>query len=260
MRWRVAIAGGLALLAGATVVAERVVPATAPQLGGFTRAVPYDGKFMFVRMYYDLDLAFGGGGGRGFGRLPPWAHDYPDGERHFMRLLTAITNVSAHVEESSVLDFSDPEMFKFPVIYLIEPGFWAPSDVQVKALRQYLDKGGFMIVDDFPYRAWDNFAFQMARVYPEGQWQDLDLAHPIFHTFFEVTTLEMPTAYNLGDHPIFRALYEGNDPKRRMQVIANYQNDLSEFWEYSNTGEYAVSETNEAYKVGINEFMFGITH
>jgi hypothetical protein len=260
MRWRVAIAGGLAVLAGATVVAERVMPGSAAQLGGFTRAVPYDGKFMFVRMYYDMDLAFGGGGFRGMGRLPPWAHDYPDGERHFMRLLTAITNVSAHVEESSVLDFGDPEMFKFPVIYLIEPGFWAPSDPQIKALRQYLDKGGFMIVDDFPYQAWDNFAFQMARVYPEGQWQDLDLTHPIFHTFFEVTTLEMPTAYNLGDHPIFRALYEGNDPKRRMQVIANYQNDLSEFWEYSNSGAYAVSETNEAYKVGINEFMFGITH
>jgi hypothetical protein len=64
-------------------------------------------------------------------------------------------------------------------------------------------------------------------------------------------------AYNLGDRPRFYALFEDNDPNKRMLVIANYQQDLSEFWEYSATGTYLVSDSNEAYKVGINQFIYG---
>ena len=64
-------------------------------------------------------------------------------------------------------------------------------------------------------------------------------------------------AYNLGDRPRFMALFEDNDPKKRMLCIANYQNDLSEFWEFSETGRYLVPDSNEAYKVGVNQFIYG---
>jgi hypothetical protein len=203
---------------------------------------------------------FGGFGRRGFGE-PSWAHDYPTGEHHFMRILTAVSNVPAHVDRTNVLSFDDPEMFKFPVIYLVEPGNWFPSEEQLAALRQYLTKGGFLIVDDFPYWAWPNFEEQIARIFPEAQWQELDVTHPIFHSFFEIATLDIVPAYpNLGERPIFRALFQDNDPAKRMQVIANFQNDLSEFWEYSEQGDYAVERTNEAYKVGVNEFVYGIMH
>src|SRR6185503_19376648 len=191
----------------------------------------YDGKFTFVRMSY------GWGGGRG----APWAHDWPDGERNFMKLFTALSNVSAHVEETSIISFSDPELFKYPVAYLCEPGYWQMSESDVTNLRAYLQKGGFMIVDDFPQfsrgvgDSWGSFEVQMSRVFPEGRWQELtDAKHPIFHSFFEVDSLGIvPMAYNLGDRPRFLALFEDNNPNKRMMVIANYQNDLSEFWEYS---------------------------
>jgi hypothetical protein len=127
------------------------------------------------------------------------------------------------------------------------------------ALRAYLSKGGFLIVDDFPLQAWPNFDLQMSRVFPNGQWHDLDVNHPIFHTFFEITELPTVVPYNLGHTPTFRALYEDNDPSKRMQVIANWQNDLSEYWEYSDQGTSPVAETNEAYKIGVNEFIYGLT-
>jgi hypothetical protein len=190
-----------------------------------------------------------------------WAHDYPDGEINFMRILTAVTNIAAHVEETNILDFGDPEMFKFPVIYLVEPGYWDMDEDQVAALRAYLLKGGFLVVDDFPDRAWPQFEYQMGRVLPEGQWHDLDVTHPIFHSFFDIQTLDIVPAYPaLGDRPIFRALFQDNDPERRMYVIANYQNDLSEFWEFSEQGAYPIADTNEAYKVGVNQFVYGLTH
>ncbi len=248
------IIGALAIALGSTAFAQR------GYLPGFGRRsvsapmsnVPYDGRFVFVRMSYAS--GFGRGGAA-------WAHDYPDGERHFMRILTSVSNVPAHEDETSVMAFDDPEMFRSPVLYMVEPGYWNMTEEQTVALRDYLLKGGFLIVDDFPYWAWPEFEFQMSRAFPAGRWIDLDVSHPIFHSFFDIATLDIVPAYPaLGEKPIFRALFEDNDPAKRMYAIANYQNDLSEFWEFSEDGRYFVDETNEAYKVGVNQFMYGITH
>lgn len=247
--FRLAVVLALAVAAGATVLAQRRFgfPGYRPNYGP---NVPYDGRFVFVRMSYP-----GGGGWE-----PLWAHDYPLGEQHFLKILTAVTNLRAHVDETSVMGFGDPEMFKFPVIYLVEPGPWWLAEEEVEALRAYLTKGGFLIVDDFPLNAWPNFEMQMSRVFPKAEWQDLDLTHPIFHTFFEIHELPAYPPYpRLGYAPVFRALFEENDPNKRMLVIANYQNDLSEYWEHSDQGVSPVAETNEAYKIGVNEFIYGLT-
>lgn len=258
--WRSVAVVLLAVVVSATVLAQRGGfggfggrRRSAPVFAGNT---PYDGRFTFVRMSYEI--GFGGFGRQG----PPWSHDYPTGEAHFMNILTAVSSVSGHVDETNILAFDDPEMFKYPLIYLVEPGYWNPTDEQVTALHDYLVKGGFLIVDDFPSWAWPNFEQQMSRVFPKAQWHLLnDLPdHPIFHTFYEVDANAMPTYYDLGGRPLFQALFEDNDPSKRMQVIANYQNDISEYWEFSETGFRPVDESNEAYKFGVNEFIYGITH
>jgi hypothetical protein len=222
----------------------------------YTGNVRYDGRFVFVRMSYPWS-------GRGDVK---WAHDYPTGEEHFLKILTSVSNMAAHVDASSIMAFSDPEIFKHPVLYLVEPGYWWMDEADVTNLRAYLQKGGFLIVDDFPHYSgrtdsWGSFDQQMSRVFPEGKWIELDPTHPIFHSFFDVDSFDIiPQAYNLGGRPIFLALFEDNDPSKRMLVIANYQNDLSEFWEYSETGRYLIQDANEAYKIGVNQFIYGITH
>ena len=78
---------------------------------------------------------------------------------------------------------------------------------------------------------------------------------------FSVFSVSEPHETSLRhDKPRFMALFEDNDPKKRMLCIANYQNDLSEFWEFSEEGRYLVQDSNEAYKVGVNQFIYGITH
>ena len=248
-RGRIVLMALLLIAAASTALAQRGGGFRSQSYSNNTR---YDGKFVFVRMSYPTNTF----------RNPGWAHDYPTGEIHFMKILTSVSNISAHVEETNILDFGDPEMFKFPLIYLVEPGFWQMNEEQVKNLRDYLKKGGFMIVDDFPDRAWQQFDLQMSAVFPEGRWIDLeDTSHPIFHSFFEINSLDLiPQAYFLGGPPKFRALFEDNDPNKRMYVIANYQSDLSEFWEFSEVGIYPIDASNEAYKLGVNEFIYGITH
>ena len=100
----------------------------------------------------------------------------------------------------------------------------------------------------------------MKRVLPGVRFFEMDVSHPIFHSFFEVTTLEnFPQAYNSG-RPIFRGVYEDNDPNKRLVMIVNYNTDISQYWEWSGRGLRPVDDTNEAYKIGVNYLIYGMTH
>ena len=245
---RTRIVWGLAAVVAATVIATPLAQRGYSQ--SYSGNVRYDGKFTFVRLSYPWY------GGRG----APWAHDWPRGEEHFLKIFSEITSVPMHVTESSIMSLSDPELFKFPVAYMAEPGFWGMGDEEVRNLRTYLLKGGFLILDDFRNRDWGNVDLQFSRMFPQGQWVDLDASHPIFHSFFEINSLDIiPQAYDAG-RPMFRGMYEDNDPNKRMFVVAAYNTDMSEFWEWSDRGYAPIDVTNEAYKIGINLFMYGITH
>ena len=159
---------------------------------------PYDGRFTFVRVRYGPDYGFASQG-------LPWSHDYPTGEQHFMKILDELSLLNPHTEETNILTFDDPELFRYPVAYLCEPGGWVMTDQEAASLRAYLQKGGFMIVDDFRMQHWGNFESQITRVLPEARFYDLDIDNPIFHAFFEIKTLNVPQYY---DPPpaIFRAI------------------------------------------------------
>jgi Domain of unknown function (DUF4159) len=213
---------------------------------------PYDGKFTFVRLRYGPDYGFAS-------QRLMWSHDYPAGEQHFMKILNEVTSLGPHTEETDILPLDSPELFRYPVAYLCEPGAWTMSDQEAANLRTYLLKGGFMIVDDFRYGHWPNFEAQMSRILPEAKIYDLPLEDKIFHSFFEVKTLNVPQYY---DPPpaIFRAIYEDNDPTKRIMVMINYNTDISEYWEWSDTGFKPIDESNEAYKIGVNYIIYGMTH
>ena len=117
---------------------------------------------------------------------PPWSHDYPRGEMHFMKIIEEITQIRPRTDGSNILSLDDPELFNYPVAYMAEPGFWTPSDKQAESFRAYLQKGGFVIFDDFRGYDWENLQAQMRRVLPDWHWVELDGTHAIFHSFFEI--------------------------------------------------------------------------
>jgi uncharacterized protein DUF4159 len=222
---------------------------------------PYDGRFTFVRINYDT--APGGFWYRG---LPAWSHGYSVSEENLMKIMNEVSYLGADDEHFNTLALDDPEIFKYPLIYIIEVSWWNMTDREGAALREYLQKGGFVIVDDFKAEGdfgssgWVRFAENMKRVMPEGRFIDMDTSHPIFNSFFEIKSLtNFPQAYNAGQ-PIFRGLYEDNDPSKRLQMIVNYNTDISQFWEWSGRGLRPFDQTNEAYKLGVNYIMYGMTH
>jgi len=170
-------------------------------------------------------------------------------------------DVDAHIDDINVLTLDDPELFKYPLAYMAEPGRWLMSDKEAANFRDYLLKGGFVIFDDFRGGYdWNNFEQQIRRVLPEGQFVDLDASKTIFHSFFEIDTLDIVPQYYDRGAPAFRAIFEGNDPNKRMMVMVNYNTDISEYWEEAGTGWRPDWETNEAYKFGVNYVIYGMTH
>jgi hypothetical protein len=222
--------------------------------------VPYDGRFAFVRLRYDLGGGRGGFGGfSGFRREPPWAHDYPRADRHFMRILEEITLLRPHLDESNIFALDDPDLHSFPVAYMSEPGFWTLTDAETEGLRSYLTKGGFLIFDDFRGFHLTNFEEQLRRVLPKAKLVTLDGTHPIFHAFFEIDPARFVPPYG-GETPVFYGVFEDNDPNKRLQIIANYNNDIGEYWEFSDTGWVPIDLSNEAYKFGVNYVVYAMTH
>lgn len=212
----------------------------------------YDGRFAFVRLRY------GPPGQMRFRREPPWAHDFPRADFHFLKILSEITLTQTFVDQGNIRTLDDPELTMFPIAYMSEPGFWTMDQAEVDGLRNYLQKGGFLIFDDFREDHLYNLFAQMKRAMPDAVWHRMDVAHPIFHSFFEIKSLEaMPGYY--GD-PEFYGIFEDNDPRKRLMAIANYNHDLGEHWEFSDTGYLPVDLSNEAYKFGVNYVVYGLTH
>jgi Domain of unknown function (DUF4159) len=247
------------------VVALAAVVSAQRFFGGYgyepaTHNLPYDGRFTFMRLRYTT-----GPGGYYYRGLPAWAHGFDRAEANLDKILDAITAVHPRLDGSNVATLDDPELDKFPVAYMTEAGFWELNDTEAAGLRAYLEKGGFVIFDDFrpPPRGgggWDNFESNIRRVIPHADIVALTPADPIFHAFFDIDSFDIiPQSYD-GGRPEIYGLYDLNDPNRRMLAVINYNTDISDFWEFSNTGFMPVDESNEAYKIGVNYIIYGLTH
>jgi hypothetical protein len=226
--------------------------------------VPYDGRFTFARIRY-----------RGFEHFsqegPGWSHDYPDAEENFTKILRDVTMVRPFVEQgpmvgSVLIELNDPMLFKYPVSYMSEPGGWHPTDKDIAFLRAYLMKGGFMIFDDFREGGRDadftNLKLEMNRALPGARWVQLTGSEPIFDSFFKIdlkVAVNRTSSYGFNP-PSYWGVYQDNDPKKRLIMIANVDNDIGESWEYSATGFVPIASANELYKLGINYVIYALTH
>ena len=237
------------------------VAASAAQRGGgrffggqtqLTR-VDYNGKFTFTRLRYNAR----GGWGRGSGS---WNHDYPQADMHLPMILESLTAIEPNLNQSNILDLEDPEIFRNPVLYMWEPGYWRITDEAAKNLRDYMLKGGFVVFDDFEMDHWYNFEAQFQRAMPEAQFIPLDRSHPFFHAFFDLSEMNLPHPQAGVPPPTFFGVFQDNDPSKRMMALVCYNSDVAEYWEWSAQGVFPVDTTNDAYKLGINYMIYALMH
>ena len=143
--------------------------------------IPYDGRFTFVRVRYDPAP-----GGFWPGRRPSWIHGYPLAERNLMKIMNEVSFLGAHDDDINTVTLDDPELFRYPIAYIIEVGWWTVTDREAAGLRAYLLKGGFLFVDDFKVEGWrglqgggwEPFAATMRKVLPDVRFFDMSPDDP----------------------------------------------------------------------------------
>jgi hypothetical protein len=176
--------------------------------------------FTFVRIIYSSNSSRRGWGGRRGGGC--WT-DYPDSDLNFSYRLQQLTAMKV-APEGVQLELSDPRLFDYPFIYLIEPGRLLFREPEVRALRDYLLGGGFLMVDDFwGEDEWDNFYQEIKRVFPDREPEDITMAHPIFNTVFPLNeVLDKVLRFPPFGRPSVDATRgeHGNDPMPAIHIIA----------------------------------------
>jgi hypothetical protein len=199
---------------------------------------------------------------------PMWAVDYPLADEHFLTTLSRYTRIQV-AEDSRHLELTDDRLFDYPFLWLQQPaaGGWNPTAQEAQRLREYLTRGGFLMVDDFHGEyEWQYFEAVMKKVFPEKQFVDVPESDPLMHIFFDIDqSVPIPGDRHLrfGGRPQmqgpshWRALYDDNG---RLIVIANHNMDIGDGWEHADDPEYPLPFTKAAYELGVNYVIFAMTH
>ena len=224
-------------------------------------------EFHMARMIY-TDGGASNRGRYGF-RRGWWAIDYPEAEIHFHGGVTRLTNVDM-AEDSHHIDLMSDALFDHPWLFVqqVGQGYWDPSDEEAARLREYLLKGGFLVIDDFHGdREWPIMERAMRKVLPTHSIVTLDPSRDeIFHALYDLDTLtQIPgqrhvgcgnTAYMEG-----AAKWSGiYDDTGRLMVAIDFNIDMGDAWEHADDPCYPEPMTALAYRFGINYLIYAMTH
>src|SRR4030095_7023583 len=117
--------------------------------------------------------------------------DYPRAEQNLSAIVRELTYLDIHEDGSEILTLDDPNLFKYPIAFMWEPGFWNLTDREAESFRAYLQKGGFAIFEDFDGAAqWANFEAQMLRVLPNARFVRLESSHPMMTAFCPIEDID----------------------------------------------------------------------
>jgi hypothetical protein len=238
---------------------------------------PPDPEFRIARLIYSGNSI----GGRGFGGSA-WTTDAPEAEFHLTNGIRRLTRINTfdpgdYPDESDVLyyDALDERLFQYPFLYAVEVGRWSLDDQEAKRLREYLDRGGFLMVDDFHgYDQWEGFYESFQRIFPDAEVREIPPDHEVFHVLYDLSAkvrqklqiygiAVMNTGgtceqcNNGGDEPHWRGVF---DSSGRLMVAINFNMDLGDSWEEADTPGYPQELTALGYRFAISYALYAMTH
>jgi hypothetical protein len=248
--------------------------------GGYWRGGPtkfgvredFDGSFNYCRGYFSSATREPSGSG--------WGTDYPGADNNFSVRLAELTLVRVKLNTDGqpahvVVRLTDPLLARCPLLFMEDVGTIKFSDDEIKALRSYLLKGGFLWVDDFwGSYAWDRWVDQIARVLPPHQYPitDIPLDHPIMHTLYDVKRMPQVPAISFWYRSSGQTSERGpdsavvtfkgiRDDKGRLMIVMTHNTDIADTWEREGENrEYFDLFSPEGYAIGVNFILYAMTH
>jgi len=226
-----------------------------------TRESP--GEFQFVRLAYAPNQYCA----RGYGRQQMWQTDWPAAEHHFVKGVDRLTRIAVAVQPR-ILTPMDNDIYDYPWIYAVEVGYWHLNEQEAGRMREYLLRGGFLMVDDFHGSLeWSAFVASMSKVFPDRPIIEIPENDEAFHVIYDLDQrIQIPsrmfiysgvTWENDGFEPHWRGIYDNNG---RLMVAINFNMDIGDAWEHADWPDYPENMTALAYRFGINYLVYAMTH
>jgi len=253
------------LVAGVCVAWLNVSPAQEPEQDANTiiEGEP-TAEFHFARLIYRN--APGSRRGRGGWGGGSWSTDYPDAEYHLVDGINRLTHIDGQDVDYNgnggrLIVLDGDRVFDYPWLYAVEVGQWRLGDDEAVLLREYLDRGGFLMVDDFwgEYE-WSVFVSSMSRVFPNRPIVDLPEDHPLLHVLYDLdqrTQIPGRGGQRQGTVPHWRGIF---DDENRLMVAINFNMDMGDAWEHADDPWYPEPMTALAYRFAVNYLIYAMTH
>lgn len=275
-RYRRSMAAAVLLLGAGAALAQRFGFGFRRESSGPRPVFLEKSEFHFLRVEYtDLPefhrrFGFSSRAAEGEGW---WMVDWPDAEEHFSQGVQRLTRI--HTGAPQHLRLTDDRIFDYPWLYATQTGWWGLSDKEAVRLRDYLLRGGFLVVDDFwGAEQWEIFQQTMERVLPKHAITDIAESDSVMHVLYDIREKDrtfIPGTRHLrvgsggrvvvvqpeGTEPAWRAMY---DDKNHMVVAVNFNTDVGDAWEYADAPEYPEAMTSLAYRYGVNYLIYAMSH
>lgn len=225
-------------------------------------------EFAFARLRYPVRMAsYGGFGGFGEFRNGGWSEDYPRADRQFVQGVLRLTRLDARPYQE-VIDPDDDAIFNWPWLYAVNVPDWDFNDAQAKRMRDYLQRGGFLMVDSIHgTAAWESFMIGMRKILPDRPVEDLPKDDIIFHILYDLDDKPQVPGYqyiytgrtyeNDGIYPEWKAIRDENG---RIMVAICFNMHIGDAWEHADDPRYPERFSSFAYRMGINYIMYSMTH
>jgi hypothetical protein len=243
------------IVAGASFAAAHAQRSGDARLSGAPAA-----EFHFARLVYSDAI------GSRWGRRGAWATDYPDAEYHVMQGITRFTRIDTAAVDydgngGRLITLDDDRIFDYPWLYAVEVGQWYLDEDEAALLREYLDRGGFLMVDDFwDEYEWAVFRESMQRVFPDRPIVELGEEHELLHVLYDLdqrTQIPGRGGQRPGTVPHWRAIF---DDDGRLMVAINFNMDMGDAWEHADDPWYPEPMTALAYRFAVNYTIYAMTH
>jgi hypothetical protein len=187
-----------------------------------------------------------------------WSHNYPQSDQHLNQFLGRATRV--HVEDGSyrIVELGSDEVFHYPFAYVSEPGEMELTDQEVVNLREYVSRGGFILMDDFDGEVqWNQMHSQVMRAFPGGEFMPLAVDHPVFRTYAPLDNFDDMAEHVPGGRITYFGLF---DESGNLAILAGHNNDLANFWDWYGDGSMPLKPSTDAFRLGTNAVVYAFTH
>jgi Domain of unknown function (DUF4159) len=219
------------------------------------RQPPPDTEFCIARVKF---TSHGPGRGPGYDhRIPGWAHDYPDAEEHILQVASEATGINLSRDSYVIVNLDSDDLYKYPFAYFSEVGEMTMNETEIEHMREFFNRGGFAIADDLDEGSFHWFENEMRKVFPNRTFLQLEVTHPIFHSYYDIPTLDVAPPYPQTGPTRFMGYF---DEQGRLLMLVDANNDIGDYWEWIDQPQYPLPPSTEALRFGINYLVYSLTH